>query len=112
MTAPEKFRRRDFIRQGLGGAAALSVSGLGGLLPSSEARAQASGSFKALVFLLKANFTPCQEKNLIPVHESSERPSECSRSMVDAASAWATSPRSLESHAKPSTCTSRRVRSY
>jgi uncharacterized protein (DUF1501 family) len=51
VTAPKKFRRREFIRQGLGGAAALSVSGLGGLLPGFEARAQASGGFKALVFL-------------------------------------------------------------
>ncbi|MGI9258135.1 MAG: DUF1501 domain-containing protein [Gammaproteobacteria bacterium] len=50
MTAPRDLKRRDFIRRGLSGAAALSMSGLGGLLPSREARAQPAG-FKALVFL-------------------------------------------------------------
>ena len=51
----KEIRRRDFIRQSLGGAAALSVSGMGvgGLLQSQDAQAQASGQgFKALVFLL------------------------------------------------------------
>lgn len=51
MTALKELRRRDFIRQGLGGAAALSVSGLSGLLQSREAQAQGSQDFKALVFL-------------------------------------------------------------
>ncbi len=50
MTAPRDLKRRDFIRRGLGGAAALSISGLGSLLPSREAQAQ-PGGFKALVFL-------------------------------------------------------------
>jgi uncharacterized protein (DUF1501 family) len=51
---PKELGRRDFIRQGLAGAATLSVSGLGGLLHSASVQAQAAGDFKALVFLFLA----------------------------------------------------------
>jgi uncharacterized protein (DUF1501 family) len=53
--APKDLRRREFIRQGLAGAAALSASGLGvgGLLQSRDAHA-ANDDFKALVFLFLA----------------------------------------------------------
>lgn len=57
MKEPKKareLRRRDFIRQGLAGAATLSVSGLGGLLHSEGVQAQSAGDFKALVFLFLA----------------------------------------------------------
>ena len=53
MAAPKILRRRDFIRQGLAAATALSAStlGVGGLLRSSNAEAQTAPGFKALVFL-------------------------------------------------------------
>jgi len=51
---PKELRRRDFIRQGLAGAATLSVSGLGSLLHSESVQAQSAGDFKALVFLFLA----------------------------------------------------------
>ena len=56
MTAPTNLKRRDFIRRGLAGATAMSLSGLGAgsLLHSTEARAQAAPGFKALVFLFLA----------------------------------------------------------
>ena len=50
-SAPNNPGRRDFLRQGLGGAAALSVSSLGGLTPGASAHAQAGEDYKALVFL-------------------------------------------------------------
>lgn len=55
MASLKELRRRDFIRQGLGGVAALSVSGMGvgSLLQSRDAQAQVgSQGFRALVFLL------------------------------------------------------------
>ncbi len=54
MKEPKSLGRRDFIRKGLAGAATLSVSGLGGLLHSESAQAQAAGDYKALVFLFLA----------------------------------------------------------
>jgi len=51
--APKVLKRREFIRQGLTGAAALSVSGLGGLFQNANAQA-ANGDFKALVLLFLA----------------------------------------------------------
>ena len=51
---PREMRRRDFIRQSVAGAAALSASGLGILLQSRDARAQSAGGYKALVFLFLA----------------------------------------------------------
>jgi len=51
--SPKKLKRRDFIRQSLAGAAAISASGLGvgSLLQSGAARAQPAPGYKALVFL-------------------------------------------------------------
>lgn len=51
MQAPKGLKRRDFIRHGLAGAAALSSLGVGSLLTHGTARAQAGPDFKALVFL-------------------------------------------------------------
>lgn len=50
MTSPKRIKRRDFLRQGVAGAATLSLPGLGGLLHSGNAAAQGQ-EFKALVFL-------------------------------------------------------------
>ena len=51
MSAPKNLRRRDFIRHGIAGAAAMSGLGFGGSLLSPNAHAQAVGDYKALVFL-------------------------------------------------------------
>jgi uncharacterized protein (DUF1501 family) len=47
----KELKRRDFIRHGVAGATALSMSGLGGLLQNGGAQAQSSSPFKALVFV-------------------------------------------------------------
>jgi len=51
LRVPKDIDRREFIRYGLAGAAALSGLGASGILTSSTAQAQVAPDFKALVFL-------------------------------------------------------------